>query len=211
MTWKQLLSLLVLVVAGAAASHLLQSARPIGHDVSDTAAAGQILRGKGSLHALKGAADVTLVVFTDYQCPACRKSNPAMQAAVAQDGNVRIVYKDWPIFGARSERAAEVALASQHQGIYASVHHSLMSSRSFDEAALRQVVEREGGSWRQLQVDLARHKHSIATRLAQNRQEAFSLGLQGTPGYLIGPFLIEGALTKREFLRAFAQARANRL
>ena len=49
-----------------------------------------------------------------------------MRKAVARDGNIRLVYKDWPIFGAQSERAAKVALAADRQGIYPSVHHALM-------------------------------------------------------------------------------------
>ncbi|MGV3731449.1 MAG: DsbA family protein [Sphingopyxis sp.] len=204
---RELLILFGLVLVGAATSYLLQSTRPLGRYVGDNASAVQILTGKGSPEVLTGAADLTLVVFTDYQCPACRKADPAMRAAIAKDGNIRVVYKDWPIFGERSERAAEVALAARHQGIYAPVHHSLMRSRSFDDSALRQTIQEAGGSWRQLEADLARYRPSITNQLARNSQEAFSLGLQGTPGYLIGPFLIKGALTEDEFLRAFAQAR----
>lgn len=208
MTRRDLLILFGLVGAGAATSYLLQSTRPLGHYVGNIASSVQISREKASPEVLEGTADLTLVVFTDYQCPACRKADPAMRAAIAEDGNIRLVYKDWPIFGERSKRAAEVALAAQYQHIYPSVHHALMSSRSLDDAALRQAIEGSGGNWQQLQADLARHRDSIAEQLARNSQGAFSLGLEGTPGYLIGPFLMKGAMTAREFHRAFAQARA---
>ena len=208
MTGRQLPALIGLIVVGAAVSYLLQNTRRIGRYAGDSGLAAQILADKRSPQVSAGTADVTLVLFSDYQCPACRKADPAMQAAIIKDGNVRIVYKDWPVFGERSERAAEVALAARHQGIYPQVHHALMSSRSLDDAALREAVEDSGGNWRQLQADLTHHRLSIADHLAQNGQEAFSLGLEGTPGYLIGPFVIQGALTEREFLRAFAQARA---
>ena len=207
MVRRELLILFGLVLVGAATSYLLQSTRPLGRYVGDTASAVLILTGKRSPEVLTGTADLTWVVFTDYQCPACRKADPAMRAAIAKDGNVRLVYKDWSIFGKRSERAAEVALAAQYQGIYSHVHHSLMRSRSLDDSALRQTIQEAGGSWRQLETDLAQYRPAIANQLAKNHQEAFSLGLQGTPGYLIGPFLIQGALTEGEFLRAFAQAR----
>lgn len=208
MTKRQLLTLFGLIVAGAAISFLLRNARPLGRYVGDSASAGQILQDQRSPENSLGTADLTIVVFTDYQCPACRKADPAMRAAIAQDGNVRIVYKDWPIFGERSERAAEVALAAHHQGIYPSVHHRLMSSRVLDDPTLRDAVEASGGNWQQIEADLAHHRSSIADQLDRNGLEAFSLGLEGTPGYLIGPFLVKGALGEREFLRAFAQARA---
>ena len=207
MTGRQLLALVGLIVVGVAVSCLLQATRPIGQYAGDAGSVLQILSDERSPQVSAGTADVTLVVFSDYQCPACRKADPAMRAAIAEDGNVRIVYKDWPVFGERSERAAEVALASRHQGIYPKIHHALMSSRSLQDSALREAVEDAGGDWRQLQADLVHHRLLIADHLAQNSQEALSLGLEGTPGYLIGPFVIKGALTEREFRRAFTQAR----
>lgn len=208
MTGRQLLALVGLIVVGVVVSYLLQTTKPVGRYVGDAGSVARILQDERSPQVSAGTADVTLVLFSDYQCPACRKADPAMQAAVAEDGNVRIVYKDWPVFGERSERAAEVGLAARHQGIYPQVHHALMRSRSLHDAALREAVENSGGDWRQLQADLAHHRASIADHLARNSHEALSLGLEGTPGYLIGPFVIQGALTEREFLRAFAQARA---
>ncbi len=205
---RQLLILFGLLLVGAATSYLLQRARPLGQYVGDNTSAVKILNGDRSPETLTGTADLTVVLFTDYQCPACRKADPAMHAAIAQDGNIRIVYKEWPIFGERSRRAAEVALAARHQGIYSQVHGAFMRSRSLSDPVLRQRVEDAGGNWRQLEADLARVRPSITDELARNRREAFSLGLQGTPGYLIGPYLIEGALTEQEFLRTFAQARA---
>jgi protein-disulfide isomerase len=170
----------------------------------------RIVESPGSPHVVHGDGNVTLVLFTDYQCPACRRADPALRAAIARDGNVRLVYKDWPIFGLHSERAAKVALAGHLQGIYPALHHQLMNSPSFDDAALRDAVERAGGDWEQLSADLHAHGPAIADQLALNARDAFMLGLKGTPGYLIGPQLSEGALTEPEFLRAFAQARALR-
>jgi protein-disulfide isomerase len=207
MNGRHLLALVGLIVVGVAVSYLLQATRPIGQYAGHAGSVTQLLGDQRSPQVSAGTADLTLVVFSDYQCPACRKADTAMRAAIAEDGNVRIVYKDWPVFGKRSERAAEVALAARHQGIYPKVHHALMSSPSLLDAALREAVEDSGGDWRQLEADLAYHQLAIAHQLAQNGQEALSLGLEGTPGYLIGPYVIKGALTEREFLRAFAQAR----
>lgn len=208
MTRRELLALVVLIMLGATVSYLLHQSRPLGVYVGNSALAARITEDTESPQVTHGNGDLTIVLFTDYQCPACRKADRAMLRAVARDGNVRLVYRDWPIFGERSERAARIALAAHRQGIYPSVHHSLMTSLGFDDADLQGVIERSGGSWQQLQSDLVRHGPSIANQLARNSQDAFALGLKGTPGYLIGPFLIEGALSEDEFLRAFVQARA---
>ena len=205
---RQLLTLLALVLLAALTSYLLRESRSLGRNVGASAVAARILNDRASPQDVHGDANLTVVMFTDYQCPACRAADPALQAAVARDGNVRVVYKDWPIFGERSERAANVALAAHRQGIYPVLHHRLMSSRSFDNGALRDAVEAWEGNWRELKGDLVKHKELFDNQLVANSRDAFALGLQGTPGYLIGPFLIQGALTEREFVRAFEQARS---
>jgi protein-disulfide isomerase len=167
-----------------------------------------MLEDRRSPQVASGEATLTLVMFTDYQCPTCRLADPALRAAIARDGNVRVIYRDWPIFGERSERAAKVALAANRQGIYPALHQRLMTSASLDDAALRAAVEQAGGNWAQVEADLLTHGAEISGQLAQNGSDAFALGLEGTPGYLVGPLLVEGALTEREFLRAFDQARS---
>jgi protein-disulfide isomerase len=134
-------------------------------------------------------------------------AHPAMKRAAKADGKVRIVYKDWPIFGEPSERAAQVAIASDAQNIYPLVHDRLMTARSVNERTLRMAVELSGGDWSRLQRDLATDRTEILNELERNRMQAFGLGLGGTPGYLIGPLLVEGALDERQFLQVFKEAR----
>ena len=208
MNRRELVVLVALVLLGAALSYWLGRSAPLGRHVGDSAVAARIIGDKASPELSHGTADLTIVLFTDYRCPACRGADLAMRRAIARDGNVRVVYKDWPIFGDRSEQIARIALAAHRQGIYPAVHHALMQSRSLDDAELRRIVERSGGSWPQLQSDLVRHGPWIANQLARNGQDAFGLGLKGTPGYLIGPLLVEGGLNEHEFLQAFGEARA---
>ena len=208
MTKRRWLALSALVLSGAGASYVLQITRPVGRLIPEHFATAAALSEDGAPEVLQGAADVTLVVYSDYQCPACRKADRQMRAAVSQDGNIRLVYREWPVFGELSERAAKVALASQRQGIYDSVHSALMSSPTLSDVALRNAVAEAGGSWAQLEVDLVRYRVAIENQLDLNRKQAFSLGLKGTPAYLIDSFLVEGTLSEGEFLRAFAQARA---
>lgn len=209
MARRQLLPLLALVLLGLVASYLLQNSRPLRRDAGESASAVRMLQDRGSPETVVGNGDLTVVMFTDYQCPACRKADPALRRAVARDGNVRIVYRDWPVFGERSERAAAVALAAHRQDIYPSVHQRLMMSPSMADTALREAVEGAGGDWQLLEADLLTHGRAIADQLAANRLDALALGIRGTPSYLIGPLIVEGALTEREFLRAFREARSD--
>lgn len=200
--------LLGLLVAGAMIGPMLfRQGGEVGLDVRSYPTAQAVLEDRSAPASENRLADVTLVAFNDYQCPACLLAYPDMAAAVAKDGKVRIVHKEWPIFGQRSERAARVALASRYQGIYSKVHHALMSGRRADEQALRDAVKQSGGKWRQLEADLDTHRAEIEEQLARNAQQAFSLGLRGTPAFLIGPFLVRGRISERDFAKAIRQAR----
>lgn len=201
-------ALLGLLVAGAlAASSMLRQRSAVGLDVGAAPTVQAIWDDQTAPASANRAADVTLVAFSDYQCTACLLAYPDMMSALAKDGKVRIVYKDWVIFGERSERAARVALASRYQGIYPKVHHALMSGRRVDERALREAVESSGGSWRRLEDDLRARGEEIDEQLARNAQQAFSLGLRGTPAYLIGPILVRGRVSEGDFKRAIREAR----
>lgn len=205
---KRIIQLIVVVIVGILLSQLLGSQAPVGQNVGGFAIARDVLRDDGSPVQEARDANLTLVLFTDYQCGACRSAHPALTAAVKADGRVRIVYRDWPIFGAVSERAARLALAADYQHIYPAVYDALMRSTALDDAAIRVAVEQAGGDWQRLLADLEKHRAAIDGHLARNEKLAQMLGLEGTPGYLAGPILIRGAVSEKQFRRAFAQARA---
>ena len=204
---KDKLWLCAVIGVAALFGWLLRAQRPFGDNVSDNPLALAVREDRSSPVEGNSAADITLIVFSDYRCPACRAAYPGMKRAVAKDGKVRIVYKDWPIFGEVSERAAEVAIASDLQHLYPLVHDRLMTGPPNSDVALKAAVEQAGGNWHRLQSDLAINKTKIAAQLGRVRMQAFQLRLGGTPGYLIGPILVRGALKEKEFRRAFKQAR----
>jgi protein-disulfide isomerase len=151
--------------------------------------------------------DLLLIVFTDFNCAACRRAHLDMLAAVAADGRVRLRFLDWPVFGEDSRAAARTALAAQAQGLYLPVHKALMQGGRADAAAAEAAVVAAGGSLQTLHATLAADGPAIEGRLSRNAFHAFSLGLRGTPSHLIGPLLLEGAATEQDFRRAFAAAR----
>jgi protein-disulfide isomerase len=206
-TRRELITLVAVIAIGLAAMFALKWTAPVGRDVSNVPFAAEVRRDRYGPASGSADADMTLIVFTDYQCSACRIAHPRMQRAVEADGRVRIVYRDWPIFGAPSERAARVAVASDYQGIYPALHDRLMRASRFDDAALQREVEAVGGDWQRLLEDLARHGDRIEARVAETKRQAFGLGLGGTPGYLVGGILLRGAHDEGEFARAIQRAR----
>jgi protein-disulfide isomerase len=204
---KSAFQIALLVSAGLGLSLVLRAQAPVGQNVADNPTAQAILMDRRSPVAEAANADLTLVAFTDYRCPACRKAHPELQRAVTDDGRTRVVYKDWPIFGPASERAARVAIASNLQGIYPRVHNALMRAERFDEQELRRIVVSSGGSWERLVADLSNHRVAIEGQLENNRQQAFALGLEGTPGYLVGSILVRGAASERQFRQAIVEGR----
>ena len=87
--------------------------------------------------------DVTIVEFFDYNCPYCRRMEPVLDGLLASDPKVRIVYRDWPIFGPASREAARAAIASQWQGRHAAFHEALLTSPArLDSAGIRAAATR---------------------------------------------------------------------
>lgn len=71
--------------------------------------------------------DVTVVEFFDYNCPYCRRAAPEVDALIAADPNIRLVYREWPILGDGSVYAARAALAARKQGKYGEFHKAMMA------------------------------------------------------------------------------------
>ncbi|MBY0519861.1 MAG: DsbA family protein [Sphingomonas sp.] len=196
-----------LVVGGMAFAQLLRRTAPIGRDVGPSGM--PIVEGDDAPRSGPADATLSMAVFSDYRCPACRKAFPAMEEAVRRDGRVRIIYKDWPIFGPASERAANIAVASAEQGIYPTVHRRLMTtSRVLDDDTLRDILVSAGGDWGRATAWLATHAQAVTARLRANGLEAYSIGLTGTPGYLAGTILVTGAIDVHQFGQLFERARA---
>ena len=129
--------------------------------------------------------DVSLVEFFDYNCGYCRQALPDVVKLVNDDGKVRLVLKELPIFGDNSEAAAKLALASNKQGKYFEMHQKLFSEpgKANKEKALR-IAKELGLDVDQLQKDA--EDPDIKKALDEAKDLAQKLGLQGTPLYLIG-------------------------
>ena len=205
---RALLTLGAAGAAGWAVGRVLSRTAPVGRDVRASGAVAAILDDPDAPAIGPANASLRLAVFSDYCCPACRHGFPALGEAVAADGDVRLLFKDWPIFGAPSIRAARVALASVPQGIYPALHRRMMTAPgAFDPAHLRAAVSGAGGDWIRLLADLSAQRERIDAQLRRHASEAGSIALPGTPGYLAGSLLAIGAIDASAFVRLFAAAR----
>lgn len=206
------LSLAVAVAVGLAASQLLRAGGdPERQVVTSPSVVAAMLGDPGTPRFGPERGSPKVVVFTDYQCPICRRTDPALERLAKADPQVRLVFKDWPILGPGSTLGARVALAAHRQGKYLAMHRALMTTRRPLTEANMPVIAREAGvDWDRLAADLSRDGDAIDATLARQSRQARSLGLEGTPVYLVGPFLIRGGLDDRALARAVAEARSLR-
>jgi protein-disulfide isomerase len=156
------------------------------------------------------AGDVTVVVFSDYNCPFCKSADTALEKLSRDDGRIRLVYKDWPILTDASTYGARLALAANYQGKYATAHAALMGipGMRISQERMYAAVKASGIDMGRLGDDLKAHGPEIDALLRRNGEQAESLGLQGTPAFLVGQFLVPQALDYHGFKQVVAKARA---
>jgi protein-disulfide isomerase len=130
----------------------------------------------------KGA--VTLVEFFDYQCSYCKKMSPAITKLAQTNPNLRIVMKEWPVFGESSDFAARAALASQLQNKYPAFHQALMATKGrLTNQDVLTVAKNSGLDVDKLQIDML--SKPVMSELKSNLMLAHALQLIGTPAFII--------------------------
>lgn len=152
--------------------------------------------------------DVTIISYSDYQCPFCRKIHPKLERLAQEDGKVRIVYRDWPIFGPASEEAARMAIASQWQNKHRQFNDALMrTDGKLSSEKIRAAAAAAGIDFARLERDMETREDDIDGVLRRTAMQAAQMGLQGTPAMLVGPYMIPGAVDYAGLTRAVAEAR----
>jgi protein-disulfide isomerase len=152
--------------------------------------------------------DLTIVEFIDYQCPYCKKTVPQLAQLAKEDGHIRIILKDWPIFGDISVDAARLVLASKYQDKYSQAHTALMGTTTkLTEDNIAEILKAAGIDVTQAKADLQTHQKTIDDLLARNTAQAEAFGFEGTPGFIVGTFRIPGVLDMKVFKLVIADAR----
>ena len=137
--------------------------------------------------------DVTVVEFFDYRCGYCKRAFPRVEQLLEEDGNVRLVLKEFPILGPASVYASRAALAAREQQLYEPFHDALMGWRGdLTREDVLQVAREVGLDVERLQRDMAGPRVSEA--IERNMALAEALGVNGTPAFVIGDTLVPGAI-----------------
>ena len=150
--------------------------------------------------------DVTIVEFFDYRCPHCRNATRSLGDLLAQDREVRVVYKEFPILGAESVVAARAALASRLQGRYESFHRALMGAQgALTRSRVLELAASVGLDTARLEQDM--QGPEIGDALRRNYALAEALAINATPAFIIGDEVRLGALDGETLRSLVARAR----
>ncbi|MEQ9144573.1 MAG: DsbA family protein [Parvibaculaceae bacterium] len=152
--------------------------------------------------------DITIVEFFDYKCPYCKKAVDDIMAAVEQDGNVRLVYKEFPILSEGSTIAAKAAMAAISQNKYMELHTALMASQgTLDEARILRIAEDAGLDVERLKQDMK--DPGLDAAIDRNYELARILGIEGTPAFVIGNQIVPGAVSTARLLEVVEEERSS--
>ncbi len=150
--------------------------------------------------------DVTLVEFFDYQCGYCRASLPDIERLLAEDKQLKIVYREIPILGANSLVAAQASLAVAQGSGYKAFHQTLFGAGPVSTKTISAALTAAGTDERAIGAGAERARAEIEQNLGLQR----SLNLTGTPAWIVGNRVLNGAVGYDELKKAIAEVRAER-
>lgn len=151
----------------------------------------------------KGAAkpEVTLVEFFDYACPYCKASNPAVDRLLQEDKGLRVVYRELPILGPDSVTAARLSLQASKLGRFAQFHDALWAAGRPAPDTNATAAQAAGIA------PTPSQDAAIEAELTRNQKLAGELGATGTPLFVVGDKVMNGAVGYDMLKSAIAKAR----
>lgn len=152
--------------------------------------------------------DVTIVEFFDYQCPYCKKAHPDVVRLVKEDGRIRHVMKDWPIFGKPSLYASRLVLAAGKDA--AKARNALMATPGrLTPEEINAALAGAGLDQEVLNAAYTRDRERINALLTRNSTQAENFNLMGTPAYIVGTTLFPGVIEPAALKEAVVAARGS--
>ena len=156
--------------------------------------------------------DITIVEFFDYNCGYCKKASKTLSSLIKKDKKVKIIYKEYPILGKSSEDLATVAIAVNmlNPSKYKAFHESLIFSKVRTKKGAISKAVKLGINKVSLNKILKNKAKEISQKIASNRQLAASVGIKGTPAFIVGKTLIPGAVSLDKLKSEIALQRKNK-
>lgn len=154
--------------------------------------------------------NVTVVEFFDYNCGYCKKASQVVEQLLKEDKKVRVIYKDFPILGEASYELAKVSVAVNmvEPSLYREFYNALMKSNERNKQGAIKVAKSVGVNQEKLEKALNSKSEEINNLLQSNLSLGSSIGINGTPGFVIGEELIPGAIELEAFREKVAALRA---
>lgn len=159
--------------------------------------------------AWAGAADgdVVLVEFFDYACGYCRRSNADIDRLLAEDPKLKVVWREWPVLGPDSLAAAEASLAAARAGRFRPFYKRLFELGPPDAETIAEAQRAAGLT--DAQVEQVRASPEAQAELARNNQLAVTaLRATGTPTFVVGDQVLQGAVGYEALKEAIEETRA---
>lgn len=153
--------------------------------------------------------DITIVEFSDYRCPYCQKAHPEVEKLVARDGNIKLIYKEFPILGPDSLTTAQFALATlmvSGPKAYETVSTALMKLRGAPSVEAL-VSMADGIGLDAAAIEAKMKSDAVMQALQANRALGKSLNISGTPTFIVGDQLVRGYLPLENMQAIVEQAR----
>jgi len=151
--------------------------------------------------------DITLVEFMDYRCGYCRRAVPEVAELLAEDGNIRLVIKEFPILGDASVLSSRFAVATKNVAgdeAYKQVHDALLEfSGDVSEVALRRIAD--GLGLDSGEIIAAMNSEEVTEEITRTRELAQRLNISGTPTFVLGTEMLRGYL-KADQMQQIADA-----
>ncbi|MDY1037708.1 DsbA family protein [Lelliottia sp. CFBP8978] len=148
---------------------------------------------------------LTLVSFTDYNCPYCKQFDPELEKIVHKFPEVKLVVKLLPFRSESSAHSARIALTAwrQQPQQYWALHQRLMSKKGYhDDASVLAAQQKTG-------TGAIKADEKSGETLQMNLILAQVLGVQGTPATLVGKTMVAGAIPYDELEALVKQELAN--
>ena len=156
-----------------------------------------------------GNPDASIVIyeFSDYNCGYCKRVFAPLQQLLAEDDDVKLVLKEFPILSQTSMLAAQAAVAAQAQGVFPDFHVAMMTARgAVSMDSIMAAASEAGADLDRLQADM--NGAEVAMIIERTRAAAQQLNISGTPGLVIGAQVIPGAVSIDEMRQIIAAMRA---
>lgn len=146
--------------------------------------------------------DVTLVEFFDYACGYCKAANADVDRLLAEDKGLRVVYREFPILGPESVAAAKLSMAASRAGRFRQYYDAQFAAGRPSEQTMTAAAQSVGIT------ATPGNDPAAEAEIKRNYQLAQQLGADGTPLFIVGNKVLNGAVGYDALKEAIATARS---